>query len=671
MGISASGIGSNLDINGIISSLLKVESRPLLLLDKKEARVQAELSAYGELKGAVSTFQTAVKDLNNISKFQSFAATSSDKTIFTATAASTAIAGTYSVEVTQLAQAQKLATVGQSNTTDAIGNGTMTFDFGTISGTLVSGKYDPGATFTSNGSGTKTVTIDSTNNSLTGIRDAINAAKVGVTATIVNDGGTSPYRLSLSSDNIGGKNSIKITVSGDAALSTLLAHDPASVQNLTETVSAKDANLKVDGILITKTSNTVTDVIQGVTLNLLKENTGSPGTLTVTKDAAALKSSVNTFVNAFNTVNTVIADLTAFDPKARTSGLLQGDTSVLLIRRQIRRAMTSSITALSGSFKSLSDIGVSFQKDGSLAADSSKLEAAINSNFNDIASLFASVGNTSDSLVKFSSATDKTQPGSYAVSVTTLATQGKSVGSAAGGLTITTGTNDTLNITVDGANATVTLSAGTYTADALATEVQSKINGASTFSTSGISVTVSQSAGIFAITSKGYGEVSKVNMTGGNGKTSLLGASPVETDGTDVVGTINGITAGGSGQFLTAGGGNGAEGLKIQITGGTAPGSRGTVNYSQGYAFQLGMLTDALLGTSGPVVSRTNRIDQRIKEIGNQREVFKRHLIDVEDRFRKQFTSLDILLSKMQSTSSFLSQQLDMLGRLASSRLGK
>ncbi|NOY85477.1 MAG: flagellar filament capping protein FliD [Nitrospirae bacterium] len=672
MGLSPSGIGSNLDINGIVTSLMEIERRPLLLLDKKEANFQAKLSAYGTLKGAVSSFQTAVKDLNNISKFQSLSTASSDKTIFTATADATAISGTYSIEVSQLAQAQKLAAVGQANTSDVIGSGILTFDFGTISGgTFNSGTGEyTGSTFTSGGSGTQTVTIDNTNNSLSGIRDAINTAKIGITASIINDGGASPYRLSLSADNIGAKNSIKITVTGDAALSNLLAQDPAGTQNLAETVTAQDAQFTIDGISVTKTDNTVTDAIQGVTLNLLKTNIGSTETLSISKNTASVESSVNAFVNAYNTLNTTISDLTAFNSETNVAGFLQADRSALSVQRQIRQALTASITALSGSFNTLSDIGVSFQKNGALAVDSSKLQTAVSGNFNDIAGLFATVGTSSDSLVNYISDSNKTQPGSYLLSVDTLATQGKTVGSAAAGLTITSGVNDTLSITVDGGSTTITLAAGSYTAATLATEVQSKINGDTTFSSAGISVAVTESAGVLTITSKGYGAASKVNVAGGNGMTNLLGSSSTATDGIDTVGTINGVTATGFGQFLTGVAGSGAEGIKVQIIGGVT-GSRGSVNYSQGYALQLDALADELLGTSGPLSSRTDGIDRQIKDLTGRREVISRRLLDVEARFRRQYTSLDVLLSEMQSTSEFLTQQLDMLNKLAVGRSGK
>ncbi len=672
MGLSAPGIGSNLDVDGIISQLIELEQRPLQLLDQKEASFQSKLSAFGSLKGAVSTFQSSVKALNSASKFQDLTTLTSDKTVFTATSDSTAVNGTYSVEVTQLAQGQKLAALGQANTTGTIGNGTLTFDFGTISGGTFdtnTGKYT-GASFASSGSSVKTITIDSTNNSLTGIRDAINNAKVGVTAAIINDGGSSPYRLSLTTDNTGKKNSLKITVSGDAALSNLLANDPAGTQNLAEKITAKDAAFKVDGISITKTSNTVSDAIQGVTLNLLKTNTGSPATLTLSRDVSGLKTSVGAFVDAFNKVNKVVEDLTAFNLEANQVGLLQGDRSVSLIQEKLRRTLTTPVTALTGTFKSLSDIGISFQLDGTLALDSTKLQKAINTSFDDIAGLFIPIGKSSDSLVSYTSATDKTKPGNYPINITQLATQGKLVGSAAAGLTITSGVNDSISITLDGASTTITLAAGTYAStSALAIEAQSKINSASAFSSAGISATVSESAGVLTITSAGYGAASKAIVTGGNGQTNLLGSSAAATTGADVAGTINNITATGFGQFLTGTNGTGVEGLKVQITGGTT-GNRGTLNYSEGYADTLDKLTSTFLETSGPITSRTDGLNRSIKDIDDRRVVLNRRLIGIEARFRREFNGLDILLSEMQSTSNFLTTQLDMLGKLSTSRLG-
>lgn len=667
MGIASPGIGSNLDVNSIIGTLMEIEKRPLLFIDQKEAGFQAKLSAYGSLKSSLSAFQTAVKGLSDVSKYQNLIATPANTALFTASADATANPGSYSIETTKLAARQKLVAGGQANTSDAIGTGTITFDFGTISGGTFdsgTGKYT-GATFTSNGAGASTVTIDSTNHSLSGIRDAINAAKIGVTATIVNDGSASnPYRLSLTSDNIGLKNSIKISVTGDAALSNLLAQDPAGTQNLSETVTAADAAFKVDGVSITKSSNTVSDVIQGVTLNLLSTNSGSPSSLNITQDKTTVTGSVGSFVAAYNEVRAAIDELTAYNAATQEAAILQGDTATLAIGTKINRILNASVTALSGALTTMSDVGISFQEDGTLDLDSAKLQTAIDKHYNDIPGIFVAQGKPSDSLIQYVSATDKTDPGNYAVSITTLATQGKSVASTAAGLTITAGVNDTINLTVDDTTGSITLAAGTYaSAAALATEVQAKVNGLSAFSNAGVSVTVSESAGVLTMTSGGYGSSSKVTVTGGNGETNLMGATQTETPGVNVAGTINGAASTGFGQFLTVSTGNVAEGLKIKVIGG-ATGARGTLAYSEGFAFQLEALTSEILGTTGTIQSRTDGINASIDDLNDQRDKINTRMVDIEARYRKQFASLDILLSNFQASSDFLTQQLASLANI-------
>ncbi len=233
-----------------------------------------------------------------------------------ATASSIAKPGNYSLTVSQLAQAQNLVAAGQASATTAIGSGTsttLTFDFGTISGgTLTNGTYT-GASFASNGSATKSVTIDSSNNTLSGIRDAINAANIGVTASIINDGSAAPYRLVLTSNATGVANSMKISVAGDATLSGLLAEDPAGTQNLSQTSAALNANFTVNGIAISKASNTVGDVVPGVTLNLAGTS-ASAVTLNVGPNTSSVSTAINGFVTAFNTAAKAIQSQTSYDP---------------------------------------------------------------------------------------------------------------------------------------------------------------------------------------------------------------------------------------------------------------------------------------------------------------------------------------------------------------------
>ncbi|HUW26452.1 MAG TPA: flagellar filament capping protein FliD [Gallionella sp.] len=656
---------SNIDVNSIVSQLMVVERQPLNKLDAKEASYQAKLSAYGRVKGTVSDFQTALQGLNSTSKFQVLTATPSDATVLSASASSIAVAGTYSVEVSSLAQAQRLVAAGQTNSTAAIGTGTattVTFDFGTING----GSFDTGtglysgAAFTSNGSGAQSISIDSSNNSLQGIRDAINAAGIGVTATIVNDGGETPYRLALASGSNGASGSMKITVSGDAAVDALLAHDPAGTQNLSETVTAQNANFKVNGIAISKTSNTVGDVVPGVTLNLNKVS-ASPVTLTVARDTSAISSSIKSFVAAYNDLTGTLTSLSAYDATSQKGAILQGDATVRSLQTQLRNMLNTAVVGSSGALTTLSDVGIAFQKDGTLAINQTKLDSAMASNFSDIASLFTAVGKSTDSLVTYNNASSSTKPGNYEVNITQIATQGKTVGSGAVTFPLVIGAgNNTLDLAVNGVSASVTLTEATYnTAQQLVAELQSKINGVNALSSQNISVIVSENAGALTVTSINYGSTSSVSITGGTAKTELGLDGNTPTAGMNVAGSIGGLSATGSGQYLSAVDGD-AKGLGILVSGG-ALGARGTLNYAHGYAYLLDKWATASLASDGILASRTDGIGRTITDIGKQRTLLENRLVGIEQRYRAQFTALDVMLSSMNTTSTYLTQQLDML----------
>ncbi|MHB9116992.1 MAG: flagellar filament capping protein FliD [Burkholderiales bacterium] len=544
MSISSPGIGSNLDVNGIVSKLMSVESQPLTLLDQKTASYQSELSAYGVLRGALASFQASLASLNNTSSYNSLSSSVADPTVLTATASSTASVGTNSIQVNALAQAQKILTTGYSTTSATIGTGTLTFQFGTIAGgTLTAGVYT-GASFTLNANkASQAVTIDSAHNTLSGIRDAVNAANIGVSASIINDGTTNGNRLVFTSNDSGAANSLKISTT-DPSLSPVFAYDPAGTQNMTQTVIAQDASLVVDGVTITKSSNTITDAIQGVTLNLLKTNIGTPTTLTTSRSTSAISKAVQSFVDGYNALNKTISGLTSYDPSTKQGGVLLGDFTAQQIQRQVRLTLSNPVKDLNGASTNLSTIGVSFQKDGSLSLDSTKLQNAITTNPDSITALFTSFGKSTDSLVSYTGSTANTTPGNYALNITQIATQGANAASALpslnifaagtavgsqayGTLTISAGVNDTLNVNVDGVAATATIAASAYaTPAALATAVQSAINTAT-----GKSVTVTQSNGIFAIQSNSVGGTASITSTT-PGSTNLLGTP---TDGNNTL----------------------------------------------------------------------------------------------------------------------------------------
>jgi len=664
--ISSAGIGSGLDINGIIGQLMAVERQPLAALAQKEAKYQTKLSAYGTLKGAMSSFQSAMSDLSTLSKFQSVKTSVADTTILSASASSSAVPGGYSIEVTQLAQSHKVASAGFTNTTDTVGSGTLTIQFGTWNGT----------TFTANADkATQSVTIASSQNSLTGIRDAINAADVGVTASIVNDGATAGNKLVFTSDDTGAANSLKITVDDDDGNDTnnsglsQLAYDPAgsagSGKNLTQTVAALNATLEMDGISISKESNVIDDVVEGVTLTLLKESdANTPTTLTVSRDTGAVQTSVEAFVKAYNDLRKTVTDLTAYDADTKQASVLQGDAAARSVLTQVRRTLSTALTALSGAYTDLSQVGVSFKSDGTLSLDSTKLQSALSSNFNDVAGLFAAYGKPSDSLINYTSATENTVPGRYEVSITQLATQGYYTGAATASLPVTIDAdNDTFAIEIDGVQTgTITLTQGSYTtAAALTAEIQSRINGDSALEDAGISVTVTHSGSALTITSSRYGSESTVEITSVDTTTAAtLGLSAASgTAGVDVAGSIGGVSATGSGQYLTGAGD--ADGLKIEITGGST-GERGGVYYSQGYAYRLDtLMTELLDADDGLITAKTDGINASIESIGTRREMLNRRLEDVERRLRAQFTALDSIVAQLRTTSDYLTRQLTSL----------
>ena len=661
--ISSLGVGSGLNVTGIISQLMAVQNQPVDLLQNQEASTQTLVSNFGQLQSALSTFQTAMQGLTSASNYQSVTASVANSSLASVTASSGASAGTYSLQVNQLAQAQTLVTAGQATSTGAIGVGTISFNFGTISGgTATSGKYGTGTIFTNSGSAAKTVTIDSSNNSITGIAAAINAANIGVTASIVNDGSNTPYRLSLTSNNTGAANSMQISVSGDAALSNMLSQDPSGTQNLTETSAAQNAQFNLNGIAITSSTNTASNVISGVSLNLLATST-TPTTLSVSQNNAGATNAVNSFVSAYNTIASTIQQATAYDSSTNQAGPLQGQTSVLSIMSQMQQVLNQPIPGAPSAYSNLAQIGVSFQKDGTLSVDNTQLQAALTANPAAVSGMFASNGISNDSLISYTSSNTLTKPGSYAVNITRLAGQASITGSAAAATTITAGVNDTLTLNLDGTTANVTLAAGTYTPASLATALQTAINTNNAFTAAGASASVSQNAGVLSITSNSYGSTSVANVTGGNGQSDLLGsAAATVVAGVDVAGTINGAVATGTGQTLVGATGDNSAGLTIKVIGGSV-GARGSINYTQGYTNGLNTLMTSVLGTNGQIASATAGYNATIKSM--QTTIANDQLINqqVLANYQAEFSALDVTMATLNSTSTYLTQQLAALAK--------
>lgn len=375
--ISSAGVGSGLDIEGIISSLMAVERKPITQIQTQQSGLRSDISAYGRVQGALSALQSATQTLKTGSAFAAAKAKSSDDTVLTASAASGAPTGSVSVEVSQLAKAQQLTKGGFTSSSAVIGTGTLTLEIGSYSGT----------TFTADpAKAAKSITIDSGNNTLAGIRDAINNAQAGVTAVVVN--GSSGAQLFVTSNDQGTRNSIRLQQSGgDGGLSAIAFDNGATAGGLSEKTAPLDALLKVNGVDVTSSSNSVSGAVDGLTLNLLKTNVGSPATVSVAPDTSATQSNVGNFVKAYNDLNKILRDLTSYDPATKKAGELNGDPAIRSIQTQLRNSFSG--VASNGGFGSLSEIGLTFGNDGSVALNTGKLAEALASPTKSVSRVFA------------------------------------------------------------------------------------------------------------------------------------------------------------------------------------------------------------------------------------------------------------------------------------------
>lgn len=669
--LASAGIGSGLNVNQLVSQLMSVAQAPINQLNNEISGYQSTISAYGQLSAAVSSFQTTLGGLSDPTQFNAYSATPSNTSVMSATASSKATAGSYTVGITQLAQSQTLVATGQSSQTSAIGSGTSTtvsFQFGTVSS----------GTFTQDSSlGAGSITIDSSNNSLQGIASAINAANLGVSAAIVNDGGTSPYRLQLTSSKTGANSNMQITVSGDSTLSSLLSNDPTQTNptvsspspsgtsnSMTLTQSAQDASFTINGLPITSHLNTISSAITGLTLNLTTTTaTSGAVTLTVAQNTSGIASQVQSLVSAYNSMDYTISQLTAAGSNTTSAGPLAGQYSALRVQSQIRSMLGNTMVGPDGSPISLTDIGITFQKDGTLSLNSSTLNSVIASNPGKVGAVFAQNSVASDSLVSVTSVGSSASPGKYTVNISHIATQGVLTAGTAVTFpyTVAAGSNDSLSVSLDGVAASVTIPAGSYSsASDLAAAYQAAINGSTTLTSAEKSVSVAaDSNGILSFTSSSYGSSSFVSLAG-SAASAVLGTNSVFTEGTDVAGTIDGYPATGSGQSLTASKGSAAAGIIVNINGGST-GSRGTVSISQGFANTLNTLANSFSSSTGILTGATKTLSNNITNDNASIARLNTQLSLLQSTYQAQFTALDTMIASLNNTQSYLTQQLTSL----------
>jgi len=368
--INAQGIGSGLDIGDIVSQLVAAERAPAQRrIDRGVERAEQQISALGQLKSVLSEMRDGMSSLRDASAFRNRNASSTDESTFTASATRQAAEGIYSVQVEQLARTQSLASDAFDGADSEVGTGTLSFTAGDFS-------FD--------------VEITEDNNSLAQIRDAINEAAdgEGVSASIINT--SEGARLVINSRETGEANAVTIEASGgDGGLSALTFDpDDAAGSGLNQTQAAQDAELFINGFAHSSSDNQITDVIDGVTIDLNSANPGQLETLEISQDRDSAREAVNTFVERFNGFMGAIGQLTAYDPESGEAGPLQGDSGTRRIVSQLRNELNSPVSGTEGPFSTLAEIGIITRSDGTLEVDNDRLDQAMNSNFDAVGRLF-------------------------------------------------------------------------------------------------------------------------------------------------------------------------------------------------------------------------------------------------------------------------------------------
>jgi flagellar hook-associated protein 2 len=370
-GIQASGVGSGLDINSLVSQLVSAEnasrSAPIL---RRETAATTKISALGTLKGALGAFKGALTPLRNLDVFSARKATSADTTRFTATACAAAAAGSYDIEVLNLASAHRLASNPYLDGADAeIGYGSLAITVGEDS-------FD--------------VEIPQDANTLEDIRDAINNASdnTGVQATLLN--GTEGTRLILTSRKTGAEHAIKVVASGGDGGLAALNYDPAGTMNLIQKDEAQDALVNISGFPVSSSTNTIGDAVEGVTINLLKAEVGVKTSLNISFDTASVTTRIQTFVTEYNNMQAAIAKLGSYDAASKTAGPLLGDSLLRSIDQDMRRGLTNPVTGLTGEYSVLASVGITTTATGALELDTAKLQKALDTDPDAVAQLFGS-----------------------------------------------------------------------------------------------------------------------------------------------------------------------------------------------------------------------------------------------------------------------------------------
>lgn len=669
----ALGAGSGIDSASLVKQLTDLERLgPQQRIDSRREKAEAQISDFGTMTSAIDSLRGSITALTNKEGLFSKSAAFSDRDNILPTKLETEVQpGSYAFTVNRLAQAHSMTFGGVSSDKDAVGTGTLTFNFGEwerVDG--VPPTFNPDADAES-----FSITIDNSNNSLLGLRDAINKAGKGVQASIINDG--SSQRLVVTAPS-GGKSELQITVAEDAdvptdtdasGLSRFAFNADAAGFPAVETQKGLDALITINGLAVTRASNTVTDLVQGLSLDLLKAEEGKITTITITDDKAFAEENIRKFVESYNTFLKDTQALTGYNKEEKEWGSLRNDPLAKSVMSRFRSVISSAIPGLSDSnFTALANAGIRTELNGTLSINEDTFKKAMSENFSDVQKLFAPHTNSSTSDVTVNSYGKQTRAGSYSVNVTTPPARGFFTGdtTTADWSNFNTGADDySFSVKLNGITSNViTMAADTAfdSAESMAEALQIAINGDAKLSAQGasVSVTYDEVNNRFDITSKRYGAASGVDIVSASGMfgTALGLNVGVGTAGVDVKGTVDGVEAFGLGNVLLPKLGQPAEGLSLLI-GDNATSS--TVEFSRGFAGEFEEQIKQFLQSNGLIDSREKELNRQLTDLDIKEEQLDRKMSIFQERLMRQFVAMERILSSLNSQGGFLEGLIDRL----------
>ncbi len=687
--IKSLGAGSGIDTKSLVSSLVQIErTTKESRLDSKQETLDAQISAYGTLKSSLSELKSAMAPLADNDTFNARSVSFPDSDVITPNSVDPgAQTGTYQIEVVDVAQSQSLATGSYADKDTALNEtGTLTISFGTwtydedaVNGNpaLDADTDDDPFSFAVNADKSAlNITVEA-GDSLQAIADKINAEDSDLQASILQVDGQ--YQLLLTAPS-GEKNALQIS-KGDGSSAGLSAFEFNKDEHsqVTETQQAKDAQIKVNGLTVTRETNEITDVIQGFNFSLNKADPGTSLSFTVSADTGGAKQAVRDFVDAYNLFMETADNLTGFS-KDEDNQTVRGDlatdgTAKTMINR-LRTMMTDTVPGLDTGFTALTNIGIRTELDGSLSIDDD-FNDAFSDNFDLVETLFATNTASSSDQVTVSTGTyvSDAVAGSYDVVVTTNPEKANVTANADtldfSSPPITLGSDYAFKITVDGVKSEDIVLSGSYSsADEVKADLQAMINGDANLKKVNAAVDVGYSGGAFTFTSRSYGASSEIKIETADftnaTKAAELGLAALSDNGVNAAGTIDGKAAFGSGNILLPEIGSDPYGLNFTIGENAVAAGTITTTFSRGLAGELSVLIESFLSNTGTIKNREDSINDSLDGITEDREELDRKLEKMEIRLYNQFLAMERIVSSFQSTGSQLDGILDRLPFTAS-----